>query len=168
MALSNSSCDLMFSSAGTAWASTRPTSNANSGNSNAIRDNAKSLFIVDSLSWDGQYSGIYVPQLRNVPVAPISRDLWHFLLLPRRKSSGLNLHENAGLKRHESPAFTATGFADSAGLYSLLSPCSLALGDKGHESRISGPRFRPQDVFGRTLLRRSFRPNLVQRHVATI
>src|SRR5713101_1070770 len=47
MAFSSSSCDLMFSSAGTAWASTRATRIANSSNTNAIRDTAKRLFIED-------------------------------------------------------------------------------------------------------------------------
>src|SRR6266446_3127923 len=39
---------------------------------------------------------------------------------------------------------------------------------KGHECRMSGPRFRPLDIFGRIFLRCSFRPKLVERHVARI
>jgi len=37
-----------------------------------------------------------------------------------------------------------------AGLFAPLPRDSLASGDKGPESRISGPRSRPQDIFGRT------------------
>src|SRR6266404_3224779 len=54
-----------------------------------------------------------------------------------------------------------------AGLFAPLPKDSLASGDKGHECGISGPRSRPLDIFGRTLLHRPVRPNLVQRHVAT-
>lgn len=50
--------------------------------------------------------------------------------------SGLNLRENAGLKRDDSPAFTAAGIAGLAGLYGSPSSDSLASGDKGHERRI--------------------------------
>ncbi len=36
------------------------------------------------------------------------------------------------------------------------------------ECRMSGPRFRPLDIFGRTFLRCSFRPRFDERHVAPI
>jgi hypothetical protein len=78
------------------------------------------------------------------------------------------MYENAGLNRYGGPAFTSAEFAGLAGLYALPSRDSLASGDKGHECRMSGPRFRPLDIFGHTLLRCSFRPKLVERDVAPI
>src|SRR5260370_17098338 len=91
----------------------------------------------------------------------------HVRTLGNEKSSGLNLHGNVGLNRHASPAYTVAGFAGLARLYGPLSPDSLAPGDKGHECKISGPRFRPQDVFGRTLLPSSFPPHLFPQHLTT-
>src|SRR5260370_13816676 len=50
----------------------------------------------------------------------------HPRTLEDEKSSGLNLHENVGLNRHASPAYTVAGFAGLARLYGPLSPDSLA------------------------------------------
>src|SRR6267154_1071870 len=71
MALSNSSCDLMFSSAGNTDAIR---------NSAAIRDNAKTLFIEDSLSWG------HAAQLDIRPSAPQCSASFS-LLLPQPRPS---------------------------------------------------------------------------------
>src|SRR4029077_12150919 len=60
------------------------------------------------------------------------------------ESSGLDLRGSAGLKHYGAPLFSTARLLLWPDCMVLIPRDSLALGDKGHEYMINGPRSRPQ------------------------